>query len=152
MVRPATIKDIPAIALMVSAFAKESSLEYHRTHVPNLLQAQRTLGEILKTGIILVSEDSDTLTGMFIAGIESDLLFPEYKTLREIAWWVKPEYRRGKTGWQLYTAYKAQGLRLKEKGIISAVSLTLLSNSPDIALDRRGWRRIETNYILEEEI
>jgi N-acetylglutamate synthase-like GNAT family acetyltransferase len=67
--------------------------------------------------------------------------------MREIAWWVDPEYRGSSAGGKLLAEYNRIGELMVEKDIISAYTITTLGMSDHLNLQKRGWHAIETNFV-----
>ena len=148
MIRSAKFADYYGIVKMIQQFALESPCEFHHKQITDIRRVQNTLSRIQSNGVILVSESDSDLTGVIMGQITEDLLFPEVKTLREVIWWVRPEHRSGTTGARLLKKYTETGLDLVNRGVIQAIGMTTLVNSPELKLQRQGWRPIETNYIF----
>jgi len=97
----------------------------------------------------LVAEADGIIQSVLIAQIHCDPWLPQIRTLREVAWWVEPEYRQSSMAGRLLKEYVKLGKKLKEAGHINNFVLTMLSNSPDLKLEKRGWREVERNYVYE---
>jgi hypothetical protein len=41
------------------------------------------------------------------------------------------------------------GEQLQQKGKIDGFTLTLMEKSPDLDLEKRGWNKVERNYMFE---
>lgn len=149
MIRNAVLRDFTQIIGLVQDFARASPLPYHNVGHIDIRRTQNTLLTILKTGVILVDENLGTLRGVIMGQITPDLLFPEYRTLREIVWWVSPEHRHTTAGYKLLQHYIKQGKELQARGVIQDIVMTTLVNSPELRLAERGWQPIETNYLYQ---
>ena len=149
MIRQATIQDFDRIMEMMINFANSSPYapltnpQYNDYYVRNLLVG------IMKQGVILVGEVDNQIQGMLVGLIQEDLWLPHIKTMKEIAWWVEPEHRMGTMGYRLLKEYVATGERLQDNDIIHGFTLTNMEISPDFNLEKRGWNKVETNYIYE---
>lgn len=149
MIRYAKIQDFDNIMQMMINFANASPYaplhdpQYDDGYIRNLLV------NFMKDGAIIVGEKDGKLVGMLIALIQGDNWLPHVKSMRELAWWVEPEYRNSTIGYRLLEKYKHLGVSLQQKGAIQGFTLTNMETSPNFDLEKRGWRRLETNYVYE---
>lgn len=152
MIRFATLADFDRIMAMMENFANASPLEqYHNPNYDDRAIRNR-LVRITQNGCIIVGEDSDgEIQGMIIAVIEQDLWLPEIRVLREVAWWVEPEYRGTTLGYRLIKEYMRVVDLLKKKDLISYATLATLPDSPLNNMERWGWRNIQQHYALGEK-
>ncbi len=100
---------------------------------------------ILQVGLIFVAEDRGRLVGM-LAGYAVDEPIGRTKMLEELAWWVDPEYRKGSVGYKMLRCWEEWA---RQAGL-EAVKMIAPAESPGVGgfLERRGYRQIETTYIL----
>ena len=103
----------------------------------------------MSNGVIIVGEYQDNIEGMLIAHINHDPWLPEVKVLREMAWWVEPPARSSTLGYKLLRKYIEYGEKMKQHGVIDEFMLTLMEISPDFDLEKRGWNKVEHNYVFE---
>ncbi len=147
MIRTANLQDFDRVMEMMINFANSSPYapltkpQYNDTYIRNLLVS------IIKQGCIILGEVDGKVEGMLIGLIQEDLWLPHVKTMKEIAWWVEPEHRMGTLGYRLLKEYVNIGTKLQQEGIISGFTLTNMEISPDFDLEKRGWEKIETNYV-----
>jgi hypothetical protein len=135
--------------LMVN-FANAAPVEIYHDPIYNHRGVQHFLAEVTRSGTILVAEAQGQLQGMLIAQVMTDPWLPEIRILKELAWWVEPEYRNTPMGYRLLLEYVKFGKKLQQTGVIHKFVLTTMCNSPDLNLDKRGWRAVETNYVYED--
>ena len=149
MVRHATLQDFDKIMEMMIDFANSSP--YEAQHMPqyNDEYVRRLLCNFISQGVILLGEVKGEVVGMLIAGISPDVWLPHVKTMKEVAWWVEPEHRFSTIGFRLLKEYIKCGEIMVEKGIIDGFTLTNMEISPDFDLEKRGWKKIESNYLFE---
>lgn len=119
--------------------------EYNDHHLRKILDAIR------KRGIMLVATQDDDIRGVFMAILSPDIWVPQLKTLSELVWWVNPEYRDTTTGYRLLQEYTKIGKQMVKDGTVANFTMTLLENSPPIDLEKRGWQKIESNYVYQGE-
>ena len=149
MISHAQVSDIPKIIDLMVEFANAAPIaDYHKPE-PDPHRLGVLIGNFMRAGVVLVARADDQISGVFIAQIVGDIWLPEIRHLREVAWYVKPEYRNTSAGYRLLAEFTSVGKRLLESKLVNTVVLTTMVNSPDLKLTNRGWREIETNYIYE---
>lgn len=94
-------------------------------------------------GKILYQEGKGFLMCIVMPTIWDDQVF----ALHELAWYVRPEYRRGSTAYRLFDAYIQYGKELKAAGRINYFTMTKLDVSPDLDYGRYGFRKKDENWI-----
>jgi len=151
MIRHADLRDVDQLMNIMVAFANEAPLLSLNIPQYDEFRAKKLLTYYMGKGVLLVSERDNVLTGILIAGLIEDLWLPQVKQLREIAWYVLPEYRQSTDGYRLLKKYEEIGKRLKAQNKISDVVITTMVTSP-VDISKRGWKQIEQNYILSEEV
>lgn len=151
MIRHATLQDYDRIIELMTHFADAAPVVSLNNPRPDVRRLQHFLAGIQQSGVILVAEEADDLQGMLIAQTQPDSWLPYVRTLRELAWWVEPEYRNTTMGYRLLQHYKQTALFMKQQGHIDQFTITLMENSPQLDLEKRGWTPIETNYIFNGE-
>ena len=149
MIRHADLKDFDRIMEMMINFANSSPYDAHHDPEYNDRYVRNLLVQIIQNGCVLVGEIEGRIEGMIIGMITSDPWLPEVKTLREIAWWVEEEHRFSMLGYKLLKKYIEVGEKMKDADIIAGFTLTMLEQSPDIGLEKRGWESIERNYLYK---
>jgi hypothetical protein len=149
MIRHATLQDFDRIMEMMINFANSSPFDPQHNPEYNDEYIRRLLCNFMKNGVVLLGEVKGEVQGMLIAGISPDIWLPHVKTMKEVAWWVEPDHRFGTLGFRLLKEYVKCGEKLVENDIIDGFTLTNMEISPDFDLEKRGWSKIETNYIYE---
>ena len=149
MIRHARIEDRPEMLKMLYEFGDETPISLLQAPVMNDLYVMRTIDIIQRSGIALVSERDGEITGMLMAQIVGDTWMPNRKYMKELCWYVRPEHRGGTAGYRLLRKYEELCEELMERGSILAYGLTTLSNTPQMDLEKRGWVRVETDWVKE---
>ena len=149
MIRFADIKDFDRIMDMMINFANSSPYVAHHNPQYNDRHVRTLLSHIMKNGVIIVGEANGELQGMLIGMINQDPWLPHVKTMREIAWWVEEPYRMTSLGYKLLKKYVDVGEQLQQTGKIDGFTLTLMEQSPDLDLEKRGWHKVERNYVYK---
>lgn len=149
MVRHADLRDFDRVMELMVNFANSAPLSAYHNPEYNYRGVQHFLASVKSAGCILVAEHDEQIQGMLIAQIMSDPWLPQVKTMKEMAWWVEPEYRHTTMGYRLLMEYIKFGKQLQDNKVINNFVLTNMTISPDFDLEKRGWRPIETNYVYE---
>ena len=150
-IRFAGIDDFDRIMALMINFANAAPVEVLHNPRYNRRGVQNFLAGILKNGTIIVGEADGVIQGMLIAVIDNNPWLPQVKTLKELAWWVQPEYRNTSLGYRILKEYIRVGKLGQQTGAISNFTITTLMDSPIRDMERHGWRAIETNYVYEGE-
>ena len=150
MIKQAETKDFKNIKKMFINFANSAPVDYlHNPQYDNDYIDQILYG-ISKQGILLYAEQDGKPAGFFIATPTQDLWLPNVKpVMREAAWWVEPEYREGTLGGKLFFKYVSLAKAMKDIGKIQGYTMTLMDQSPDIKIEKYGFKPIETIYYAE---
>lgn len=149
MIRHADLKDFDRVMDLMVNFANHAPVDSYHDPEYNYRGVQHFLAQVKNTGCIIVGEADGEIQGMLIAQIMTDPWLPHIRTMKEMAWWVEPEYRNTTLGYRLLMEYVKFGKQLKDAGIIDNFVLTNMVTSPEFNLEKRGWRPIETNYVYE---
>lgn len=94
-------------------------------------------------GKVFYAEGKGLLMCMILPSVWDEKMF----ALHELAWYVRPEWRKGSTGFRLFEAYINYGKALKEQGRIKYFTMTKLDVSPDLDYGRYGFRKKDENWI-----
>jgi len=77
-----------------------------------------------------------------------ELWQPNIIRLRELAWYLKPEYRNTTLGARLFAAYCNKADEMLKSNKISGYTISKLHNSPDFDYERRNFKFIESTYMV----
>lgn len=148
MIRQATKYDIPKITEMMREYALEAPIETFKDPVnQNPEYFSHLIYELISgKGFVLVD---DKLNGMLIAAMIPNIWCPKVYELKELAWWVKPEYRNSTLGGKLWLEFNKKGEELLDNGRINIVYSTIMVSSPSIDYEKRGFKKLETTYFRE---
>jgi len=94
-------------------------------------------------GKIFIEEGKGLFFCLFIPSIWSKKVL----VLHEIAWYVLPEHRQGRTGYRLLKAYLEYANDLKNTGRIAYFTLSKITSSPNLHYEKLGFRKIDENWI-----
>lgn len=94
-------------------------------------------------GKVFYAEGKGLLMSVIMPTVWDDKMF----ALHELAWYVRPDYRNGTTGYRLLDAYIKYGKELKDAGRIKYFTMTKLDISPALDYDKFGFRKKDENWI-----
>ena len=101
---------------------------------------------ILGGGIALIAENEKPF-GMIIGVKDHNIWDPEIKVLRELVYWVEPEYRGTSAGYRLLKEYNKQAQKLVDDKKIKLFTMTKMVNSPDLDFSRFGYTKTEEVWV-----
>ena len=143
MIRQANKFDKPAIIEMMLEFCAESGIEQYQG-VDNQPYWNRLLDAMFAgAGVIFYDEGKGLLMALVTPTIWCDKTFQ----MQEIAWYVRPEWRKTTVGYRLFDAYVKHGKQLKEEGRIKMFSISKLPTTPDLKYDKFGFRKLDENWM-----
>jgi GNAT superfamily N-acetyltransferase len=149
-IRPLQRADYPEIRSMLIDFGLETAIttldqpEYDFAHFDQILLRCEY------SGASLVAQSDGEIAGMILALRESDLWIRKIIRMRELAWWVRPQYRGSSVGGRLWSTYIDRCEDLKIRRQITGYTVSRLATSPPFDYERRGFRFIEATYMIGE--
>jgi len=103
---------------------------------------------ILGGGLGLVAEKDGDLVGM-IAGIKSpNIWYVDDIALREIMFYIQPEFRKGRVAYKLLTKYNEHAQELLDKGNINSYTMTNTEQLHKIDYSRFGYNKVEETWAV----
>lgn len=147
-------EDFQQITALGMEFAKESKLIPWNSTGIDPQHVSRVLYSAMTNGLCLVAlEENGIINGMLLSIKDRDTWIPSIIRLKEMAWWVKPEFRKTSLGIQLLDDYISRAEQLRLRGEIMTYSIGHYVYSPKIAeqlIQARGFKFLETNYVIGE--
>jgi hypothetical protein len=99
-------------------------------------------------GIALVALDNQVRPiGMIIGLIEQNIWDQNIYALRELCFWVEPEHRNTSAGYRLLHEYTRLAKQLVNSGRITMFTMTKMTNSPDLKLQKFGYEKVEETWV-----
>ncbi len=98
--------------------------------------------------IWLAFKDAEPI-GMLIAVKEPNVWSPQNHQLRELIWYIIPEYRNSTIGGRLFAKYCEKGDELMENGSIDGYFTTKMTTTANYNLEKRGFKLKEYTYLKE---
>lgn len=143
MIRQATKYDKTEVIEMMKEFRKESQIIQYQD-LDNIEYWNQLLDQIFAgRGVVFIKPKVGLIMGLISPVIWCNKTLAMY----ELAWWVKPEYRTGTTGYRLLQAYIEYAKKLKEEGRIKLFTLSKLPNTPDIDYAKFGFVKTDENWM-----
>lgn len=149
LIRKAIQHDFADIKRLMIDFANANPVKL--LHDPSYSEkhTDAVLKHLHQYGLMLVAEDNNRVVGILLASVVEDIWLPEIKRMSEIAWWVEESYRNTTAGARLLKKYVELGIEYQEMGVIQHFTLTTLASTPDLKLDKRGWKAIDYNWVFK---
>lgn len=146
MIRTATKYDMPYCVEMMRRYAREAPiLALQNPAVHNDLHVQGLLTQLIEgRGFVLVD---DKMRGMLAAIITRNVWCPDVLELRELAWWIEPEHRKGMIGGRLFLEFSKRAKELLAVGRVQCVYASLMVTSDLQSLP--GWTRIDSTFLKD---
>jgi len=142
MIRNAEPKDFPAILELSAEFWLHTMFSEPFEHEHTL----RMVEQAYSHGLLAVVEIKGEVVG-FTAGVKSFLLASTKALVAtELAWWISPDHRGGKSGIKLLRHIETQA---KSQGIKYWSMVTMESSAPEMVAkmyERMGYSKSETIY------
>lgn len=148
MIRLANKFDLPEICRMLRDFRNQTPIP-----MMSQLDDDQYIAKIFNIlinggGLAIVSTNEDqTLNGMILGIINRSVWDPDLFILQEMVFWVDPEWRNTRVGYKLLKEYVEQSQELVDNGRISLYTMTKMINSPDLKLDRFGFKKTEEVWV-----
>jgi len=149
MIRLATRSDLNTVTNLLLEFLTDSSYSNHCAE-PDAEHIKRLVFSVLHQGYIWILFDGTEAQGILVAVKEASVWMPDRYSLRELVWYVRPEYRGTVSAGRMFIKFCEQGDQLLESGDISGYFTTRMSTTADYDLERRGFRQTEKLYIKEK--
>lgn len=147
MIRTAKPADIEQCLTLLVEFANASVLDYSKWTSRDLDNARQTLFRLIKEEYLKVIDLDGRLVGMIGAQREQDPWFHNSKRIRELFWWITPEYRSSRWSVKLFQQWQEDTDRWIADGIANQVSLSTQPGGSNIRLNTRGWQCVEQHWI-----
>ena len=139
--------DFPQVLDLMIDFARATGLREFNQKTYDPAPGTAVLMRCLVGGVSYVAADKERIVGMILSLRDQDMWIPSIVRVRELAWWVDPQYRASTVGGRLFHKYTSKAQALVDAGLIQGYTMTKLTTSPDFDYERRGFRLVESTYI-----
>jgi GNAT superfamily N-acetyltransferase len=141
--------DVEDILSMLARFIKTVNLPANILENPDYDYFNKLYHHIiLGAGLAVVAEDNDRVVGMLLGIKDQHILNPNMIILRELIFWVDPEYQKTKLGYKLLKNYITEAEILRTNNIISSYTMTNTENLVNIRYEKFGFKKIEETYAV----
>lgn len=147
MIRAAAPRDIEQCLNLLVEFANASVYDYTQWQEEDLVQSRHILFGLIKSEYLKVIDLDGKLVGMIGAKREQDPWLRNRKRIRELFWWVQPEYRSTRWSVALFKEWQTDTDRWLAQGLAHQVSLSTQPEGSKIDLNKRGWKCVEEHWI-----
>jgi predicted N-acetyltransferase YhbS len=148
MIRRLERADYPQVFELLKKFASESGVKDLVREDYDYEQIQQVLLRCEKGGVSYVAQNSSRIIGFILSIQVPDLWIPEIRRIKELAWYVDNEFRNQQIGLELFQAYQRSAEQMRRQGQITGYTMSRLENSPKFDYERRGFRHIESTYMM----
>jgi len=148
IIRELQRSDYDAVCELMIEFARSCGVSDLYKETYDWDYAKNVLLRCEKTGASFVAQAGEDIVGMILSMRVPELWQPNIIRLRELAWFVNPQYRNTTVGARLFAAYKNKAEIMKNEGKITGFTMTKLHNSDDFDYEKRGFKFIEATYMV----
>jgi GNAT superfamily N-acetyltransferase len=135
---------------MMTEFARSCGVKDLNRDTYDREYAKNVLLRCEKTGASYIARVEGKPVGMILSMRVAELWQPNIIRLRELAWYVREEYRGTTVGAKLFATYKQHAERMVKEGKITGYTMTKLHNSDNFNYEKRGFKYIESTYLSGE--
>lgn len=147
MIRTAKPHDVEQCLTLLLEFAQASVYDYTQWQQHDLDHAKSVLMNLMRNEYLKVIDLDGDIVGMIGAQREQDPWLRDRKRIRELFWWVKPEYRNSRWSLSLFQQWQKDSDKWIQDGLVQQVSLSLQPNANQIRLNKRGWQCVEQHWV-----
>jgi len=145
-IRQANKFDLPNVLDMLRNFRSNTPIEMMRECNNEEYINKLFHHIILGGGVALIAEDKNT-AGMIIGVKDQNIWDPNLKVLRELVYWVEPQYRGSSAGYKLLLQYNKLARELVNENKINMYTMTKMVNSPDLDFTKFGYKKTEEVWV-----
>ena len=146
MIRRLERADYNQVIELLKDFAWQTEFTKLKREVYDYEHVKQVLLRCEKTGLSFVAQDDASITGCILSILVPDMWVPEIVRLRELAWFVLPEYRNQGLGDQLYMAYCQSAEQWRRQGRITGYTMSRLSTTP--RKEYHNFKLVEQTYMV----
>jgi len=147
MIRTAQAQDIEQCLELLIKFANASVYDYSCWQEEDKNNARLMLLNLIKSEYLKVAVDNNLIVGMIGAQREQDPWLRNRRRIRELFWWVEPEYRSTRLSMALFQQWQKDSDNWIKQKIADQVSLSTQPGGGKIGLNKRGWQCVEQHWI-----
>lgn len=149
MIKVADHNDTLIAVALLRKFLSETTYTQAEEAAKDLVHLSKLVWTCLQYGYVWIAYVDQEPAGILMSIKEPNLWYPKAQELRELVWYVRPEYRKSSLGGKLFLNYTRKAERLLEQGIIQGYFTTRMDTTDPIDLESRGFRLTERTYLKE---
>jgi hypothetical protein len=142
-------EDIAKAVELLKLFVKETVYRDLYPQHGNEMHLGKMVHSIMSSHYAWLAELDGKAVGILLAVKEQNMWAPSQRQLREIVWYVLPEYRSGSVAGRLFLEYCQTADELLTAGEIQGYFTSTMTSTTDIDLERRGFKKMEQTYLKE---
>jgi len=142
--------DYDKVCDMLKVFAEETAFRSLKKHEYDINYAKKLLEYSCDIGLGLCAEEGGEIRGILLSIKDRDIWVPSVIRLKALAWYVKPKYRSSSIAARLFHEWTDQAEAMIKSGEIESFNLGQLETTPEVDLEKRGFRKTETHYMFGE--
>ena len=146
-IRPATVNDLNEVVVLLDHFADSAQLDYKNWTARDQQKAKQRIFDLIRNHYLIVADTGSKLVGMLGAQMEFDPWISHRRRLRELFWWMEPDFRKTRLSAKLFAQWQKDSDRYLTQGLVDQVSLSLQPGISQVDLSRKGWRCVEEHWI-----
>lgn len=149
-IRPANKFDVNKVIELIKHFIESANLNNKIKHNIDYTYVNQLYHHcILGGGLVLVAEEQNGDLVGIIAGIKSpNIWYVDDVSLREIVFYIEPEYRKGRIAYKLITEYNKLAKDMLDDGQISSYTMTNTEQLQKIDYSRFGYNKVEETWAV----
>lgn len=148
MITLATRSDILVCRDLIVEFLQETSYANHNDAIDHE-HILRLVYACLHQGFIWLLWRDGQCQGLLVAVKEQNIWMPSKTSLREMVWYVRPQYRSSTGAGRLFVKFCDQAEQMLAQDQIQGYFTTRMTTTTDYDLERRGFRLTEKLYIKD---
>jgi N-acetylglutamate synthase-like GNAT family acetyltransferase len=147
IIRTPTFKDYDRIMELLIELANANPLPELQNPQYDDRYIRYILTEFVKKGVLYVAEQDNAIQGFIMGAVTPNIWLKDVLWMREVAFWVTPEYRYTPMGAKLLLQYENTCKQMMQQGVIDNFVITSLDNLGKVDYESRGYHKIETNFV-----
>ena len=148
MVRLANKFDIPDILTMLHNYRDCTPVEFFKDYGDDEYVTKILTHIFAGKGLILISYRNNKPAGILVSIIENSIWDPKLSVLRELAYWVEPEFRGTTIGYRLLSKYVELGQQFINNDRVKTLTISKMVNSPNLDYSKLGFNKVEETYSI----
>jgi N-acetylglutamate synthase-like GNAT family acetyltransferase len=149
-IRLANKFDLPRMLEMIQHFSEQGNMPKQLSNDElDLLYINKLFHHlILGAGIVLVAEKNNEVVGLIMGIKNSNIWYPSQIVLSELIFWIEPEHRKGRIGYNLLKEYNKLAEEMRQQNKITMYTMTKTIHFNQINYERFGYNKIEETWAI----